>query len=244
MADKDRFTSEWDDMVWDLNIPEGKVHTMVDEGDKVEKDQYAEIAERGARFAGEHNTPMSSGNIQKAETQEIILYCTEQATEELMPLLDKLRHLGKIGASREITVEPVDIDDDGNVFYFDGDGSSKIQRMTLDGVEKACQEARIASRPGYDGEPVVQAGKGDMVEKVTPEGNEGQEAFMDRCIHNLISEGKTPQKSADQCYAIWHSSKGTSRKSQDPEAVKKASLVRLVFRGAISIGGLFVKKSR
>ena len=76
------------------------------------------------------------------------------------------------------------------------------------------------------------------------EGGEGQEKFMDRCIHGLISEGKTPQKSADQCYAIWHSSKGTSRKSQDGEVVKKASFVRLVFKGAISIGGMFVRKSR
>ncbi len=187
---KDRFTSEWEDMVWDLNIPEGKVHTMLpqeDVGEEVEKDQYAEIAERGPRFAGEHNTPMSSGNIQK-------------------------------------------------------------------------QDAEIASRPGYDGEPVIQstgglnpyAGKADMderdgddmVEKVSPEGSESQETFMDRCIHNLISEGKLPEKSADQCYAIWHSAKGTAQKSQDFEAVKNASLVRLVFKGAIAIGGMFVRKQR
>jgi len=84
----------------------------------------------------------------------------------------------------------------------------------------------------------------DMVEKVSPEGSESQEAFMDRCIHKLISEGKSPKKSADQCYAIWHSSKGTGRKSQDEEAVKKASFVRLVFRGAINVAGLFVRKYR
>ncbi len=124
---------------------------------EIEKDQYAEIAERGGRFSGEHNTAMSSGNVQ------------------------------------------ADMDEK------DGD---------------------------------------DKVEKVTPEGNEGQEKFMDRCIHNLISEGKTPQKSADQCYAIWHSSKGTSTKSQDGETVKKASLVRLVFKGAINVAGRFVRKAR
>ncbi len=204
MADKDRFTSEWGEMVFDLNIPEGKVHTMKDqdeyaEGDVekgiptmtelsggIEKDQYAEIAERGARFSGEHNTPMSSGNIQK-------------------------------------------------------------------------QDAQIVSRAGEDGEPLIQTAGGanpytgkdmdekdgeDMVEKVSPEEGEAQATFMDRCIHNLISEGKTPEKSADQCYAIWHSSKGTSQKSQDGEAVKKSALVSLVFKGAIAVGGLFVRKSR
>ena len=154
---KDRYAWGWDDMVFDLNIPEGKVHAMVAEGEEVEKDQYAEIAERGARFSGEHNTPMSSGNVQ------------------------------------------ADMDEK------DGD---------------------------------------DMVEKFSPEGSETQETFMDRCIHGLISEGKLPEKSADQCYAIWHSGKGTTQKSQDHEAVKKASLVRLVFKWANAIGGMFVRKSR
>ena len=157
---KDRFTYDWEDVVFDLNIPEGKVHAGIDQedaGEEVEKDQYAEIAERGPRFAGEHNTAMSSGNVQ------------------------------------------ADMDE-------------------KDGADK--------------------------VEKFSPEGNEGQEAFMDRCIHGLISEGKTPQKSADQCYAIWHSSKGTSRKAQDPEMVKMSALMRLVFKGAINVAGLFVRKPR
>jgi len=171
---KDRFTWDWEDVVMDLNIPEGKVHTMLPQGDAgeevendhptmtelsggIEKDQYAEIAERDVRFGGEHNTPMSSGNVQ------------------------------------------ADMDEK------DGD---------------------------------------DMVEKVTPEGNETRAIFMDRCIHNLISEGKTPQKSADQCYAIWNSSKGTSRKAQDPEMVKMSALMRLVFKGAINVAGLFVRKPR
>jgi len=152
--DRDRFTWEWDDLVWDLNIPKGKVHTMKSD-DEVEKD--AEIAERNTRSAGEHLTPMAGGNVQA---------------------------------------------------------------------------------------DLAETGDDDLVEKVTPEGNEGQEGFMDRCIHNLISEGKTPQKSADQCYAIWHSSKGTSRKSQDAARVKKAAIVRLITKGAISVAGMFVRKTR
>lgn len=152
---KDRFTWEWDDVVMDLDIPEGKVHAGIDQ--EVEKDQYAEIAERTGRFSGEHNTAMSSGNVR------------------------------------------ADMDEK------DGD----------DKVEKKC----------------------------SPQGAEGQEKFMDRCIHEK-TPGMSPGDAADQCYAIWHSSKGTSTKSQDGEAVKKASLVRLVFKGAISVGGMFVRKSR
>jgi hypothetical protein len=155
MGDKaDRFAWDYEDLVFDFLKPEGRPIVAAPD-EKVEKDQYAEIADRDPRFAGEHQTPASGGNVGR-------------------------------------------------------------------------QTRRTASA---------------RVEKVTPEGNESQEKYMDRCIHTLVSEGKTPKKSADQCYAIWHESKGTSRKSQDGEAVKKSALVRLVTKGATRLAMTFVRKA-
>jgi len=65
--------------------------------------------------------------------RRIIIECNEPAFRDLLPLLETLRRLGDIGASRSIVIE----DYDGkNRFGFDGDGPSKIESI----IEKSNKE--------------------------------------------------------------------------------------------------------
>ncbi len=267
----DRFNWDGEGIIFSFPDRNEAMPKLTDEERGVTKDQYAEIAERDGHFAGEHATAMASGSIQKSA---IVLHCTPEAVEQLKPLLEKLKRLGELGASREIRIEPIDNSDRDTVFYFDGDGNAKIESLDIDGVRKAMDgAAQVADRAGYGDIPLIQpvSGynpysegradkedlqeaegrvqeregkmKGELIEKSTPEKGESQEAFMDRCIHNLIDEGRSPQKGADMCYAIWHRTKGTTRKSQDELAVKKASLMRLVTKGAVRLARTFVQKA-
>lgn len=60
----------------------------------------------------------------------IEIKCSGQAVEELVPLLRELKRMGSQGSSRSIKIE----DWDGkNNFGFDGDGSSKIGDIVVDG---------------------------------------------------------------------------------------------------------------
>ncbi len=71
--------------------------------------------------------------LEKQNTDHVIeLTVTDQALEELLPLLQELKRMGSGGSSRSIKIE----DWDGNSnFGFDGDGSSKIRSITVDGAE-------------------------------------------------------------------------------------------------------------
>jgi hypothetical protein len=59
---------------------------------------------------------------------KIILEVTDQAEEQLIPLLEKLKDLGDRGASREVVVAPGDNDLEEK-FGFDGDGASSISSI-------------------------------------------------------------------------------------------------------------------
>lgn len=62
----------------------------------------------------------------------IEIECSDQAVEELMPLLRELQRMGHQGSSRSIKIE----DWDGkNKFGFDGDGNAKITTLRVDGKE-------------------------------------------------------------------------------------------------------------
>ncbi len=70
------------------------------------------------------------------ESQEgdhtVELVVSDQALEELLPLLKELKRMGSMGSSRSIKIE--DWDGESN-FGFDGDGSAKIRSITVDGEE-------------------------------------------------------------------------------------------------------------
>lgn len=55
------------------------------------------------------------------EKKTITLQCNKYAFEELIPLLEALKRLGDMGASRAIKIQ-----DENKGYYFDGDGPSKI----------------------------------------------------------------------------------------------------------------------
>jgi hypothetical protein len=60
---------------------------------------------------------------------KISILCTDQATQDLLPLIQTCKEAGQIGHTISITT---DHDYDGeytNKFYFDGDGSSKILKI-------------------------------------------------------------------------------------------------------------------
>ena len=75
------------------------------------------------------------GQILKESEQmrhKIELEVSDQALEELLPLLKELKRMGSAGCSRNIVIE----DYDGqSKFGFDGDGSSKITSIKVDGQE-------------------------------------------------------------------------------------------------------------
>ena len=68
----------------------------------------------------------------KPERHTIEIECSDQAAEELLPLLRELKRMGSQGSSRSIKIE----DWDGkNSFGFDGDGAAKIVSLKFDGKE-------------------------------------------------------------------------------------------------------------
>lgn len=62
----------------------------------------------------------------------ITLECTDQAVEELIPLLKHLQHATAIGHSLEIQTDP-DIKEYTKKFFLDGDGASHIKTIKLNG---------------------------------------------------------------------------------------------------------------
>ena len=60
---------------------------------------------------------------------KIEILCSKQAVEELLPLLNCLLQQGSIGHSANIVVDPES--DREQDFFFDGDGSSKIQEIRV-----------------------------------------------------------------------------------------------------------------
>jgi len=60
---------------------------------------------------------------------KIELEVTKSAADQLIPLLENLKTLGDVGGSREIIVSP---NDNPQTFFFDGDGASKITKITLE----------------------------------------------------------------------------------------------------------------
>jgi len=58
---------------------------------------------------------------------EIRLMVSSYAAKELIPLLEMLQSMGSMGASRTIKIEDWG---KSSVFGFDGDGSSKIDKIT------------------------------------------------------------------------------------------------------------------
>lgn len=62
------------------------------------------------------------------EKHTITIECSKSAIEELLPILKTLQKMGIMGCSRCIKIEEF-----GENFYFDGDGSSKIIDIKVDG---------------------------------------------------------------------------------------------------------------
>lgn len=68
----------------------------------------------------------------KREEFTIELKVSQYALKQLVPLLQELQRLGSMGCSRSIVIK----DYDGKSrFDFDGDGSSKIRDIKVDGKE-------------------------------------------------------------------------------------------------------------
>ena len=65
-------------------------------------------------------------------SNKIEIECSEFAAKQLYPLLRQLEYMGNAGASRKISIENYDGEDS---FGFDGDGSSKIGRIAVNGEE-------------------------------------------------------------------------------------------------------------
>lgn len=68
--------------------------------------------------------------IGKPPRHTIEIECSDQAVEELIPLLRELENMGALGSSRSIKIE--DWDGRSN-FGFDGDGNAKISSIKVDG---------------------------------------------------------------------------------------------------------------
>ncbi len=78
------------------------------------------------------NIPSISDLVKQASKRpmkQITIICSEQAAEELAPLLEECKTLGAVGASRSIKIE--DWDGESN-FGFDGDGSSFIDSIKVE----------------------------------------------------------------------------------------------------------------
>lgn len=63
---------------------------------------------------------------------KIEIECSELAAKQLVPLIKQLEYMGNAGASRTIRIENYDGED---TFGFDGDGSSKIGVVRVNGEE-------------------------------------------------------------------------------------------------------------
>lgn len=63
---------------------------------------------------------------------KIEIECSPFAAKQLIPLIKEIEYMGNIGASRQIKIDDYDNEDS---FGFDGDGSSKIGSVKLNGEE-------------------------------------------------------------------------------------------------------------
>lgn len=73
---------------------------------------------------------------------KIVIECNPEAKDNLLPILDTLRHLGSAGSSRSVTVE-----DHGN-YFFDGDGPDRIHSISVDGTQvKDGDFMKVSSMP-------------------------------------------------------------------------------------------------
>ena len=72
------------------------------------------------------------GEEYKRDSHKIEIACSEQAAEELIPLLREFRTMGNQGSSRSVKIE--DWDGKSN-FGFDGDGAAQIASLKLNGEE-------------------------------------------------------------------------------------------------------------
>jgi len=63
---------------------------------------------------------------------KIEIECSEFAAKQIYPLLKELKYMGDAGASRQVKIDNYDGEDK---FGFDGDGSSKIGRIRVNGEE-------------------------------------------------------------------------------------------------------------
>lgn len=66
----------------------------------------------------------------------LVMDITRQGAEEILPLLAHIKSLGQIGACRNIVVAPEDNQFRG-LYTFDGDGSSHIRAITVNGIKVA-----------------------------------------------------------------------------------------------------------
>lgn len=67
-----------------------------------------------------------------ADSKTITIKCTPFASEQLVELLKQLRFFGNIGHSATVRTDP-EYGSESKDFGFDGDGSSQIYSMELDG---------------------------------------------------------------------------------------------------------------
>lgn len=65
------------------------------------------------------------------DKRRIIIECNKSAEESLIPLLEEIKTMGDVGASREIKIKDWE-DEKRDSFGFDGDGSDHIERILVE----------------------------------------------------------------------------------------------------------------